>query len=142
MRDLVEKSRRTIADIELDGKYRHERLRDGRTISVPLSWYPRLLHPRPEQLCNYELIRDGCEIHWPDVDEDVTVEGFPGGQPAAPGTVRAGMRRITFATGQEPKVKIAVSDQCRRDDCERCPGVLEGGIVCVCGHHLKSNQDS
>lgn len=51
-------------------------LMDGRTISVPLVWFPRLLHATPQQRTNCELIGDGDGIHWPDVDEDISVAGL------------------------------------------------------------------
>ena len=51
-------------------------LRDGRTISVPLAWFPRLLRATPEQRHNWELMGDGEGIHWPDIDEDLSVEGL------------------------------------------------------------------
>ena len=44
-------------------------LSDGRTISVPLAWYPRLVHATPEERSNWELIGGGQGIHWPDLDE-------------------------------------------------------------------------
>jgi len=46
---------------------------DGRRLSVPLAWFPRLLHASPEQLENYELLGEGLGIHWPDLDEDLSV---------------------------------------------------------------------
>lgn len=49
---------------------------DGRTISVPLVWFPRLLHATPEQRANVELLGDGEGMHWPDVDEDLSVAGL------------------------------------------------------------------
>jgi len=56
-------------------------LADGRTISVPLEWYPRLHRATPAQRANWRLIGEGHGIHWPDVDEDVStimlVEGWP-----------------------------------------------------------------
>jgi hypothetical protein len=54
-------------------------LEDGRTISLPLSWYPRLLHGRPEERNNYQLIGGGSGIHWPDLDEDLSVEDLLAG---------------------------------------------------------------
>lgn len=51
-------------------------LADGRRVSVPLAWFPRLLHARPEQRRNYEILGDGAGIHWPDVDEDLSVAGL------------------------------------------------------------------
>ena len=49
---------------------------DGRTISVPLAWFPRLLHATPEQRARFELLGDGEGIHWPEVDEDISVAGL------------------------------------------------------------------
>ena len=54
-------------------------LDDGRIISVPLVWYPRLLHGSREECLNYELIGDGEGIHWPEIDEDLSVEGLLAG---------------------------------------------------------------
>ena len=51
-------------------------LADGRRISVPLAWFPRLLRASPVQRENFELLGEGHGIHWPDVDEDVSVEGL------------------------------------------------------------------
>lgn len=51
-------------------------LADGRTLSVPLAWYPRLLHGTPEERRNWRLIGDGVGIHWPDLDEDISIEGM------------------------------------------------------------------
>ncbi len=51
-------------------------LADGRRLSVPLAWFPRLAHASIEQRQNYELMGDGEGIHWPDVDEDLSVEGL------------------------------------------------------------------
>lgn len=59
-------------------------LADGRRISVPLTWFPRLLHATPAQLRKYELLGDGEGIHWPDVDEDLSVAGLLRGTPAPP----------------------------------------------------------
>jgi len=49
---------------------------DGRTISVPLVWFPRLLHATAEQRSHFEILGDGEGIHWPDIDEDVSVAGL------------------------------------------------------------------
>ncbi|MFQ5707382.1 MAG: DUF2442 domain-containing protein [bacterium] len=51
-------------------------LDDGRTISVPLGWYPRLLHGTPEERNHWRLIGKGEGIHWPDLDEDISVENL------------------------------------------------------------------
>jgi len=59
-------------------------LADGRRVSVPLAWFPRLLHASPVQRANWELFGDGEGIHWPDVDEDLSVAGILRGVPAPP----------------------------------------------------------
>ena len=60
-------------------------LTDGRTISVPLAWYPRLLHATPEERANWKLFADAQHIHWPDLDEDISVEGLLAGRPSMEG---------------------------------------------------------
>ena len=55
---------------------------DGRTITVPLAWYPRLLHATPEQRQNWHISGGGFGIHWPDIDEDLSTEGLLRGAPA------------------------------------------------------------
>jgi len=57
-------------------------LSDGRTITVPLSWYPRLDHATPAERTKWELIGDGHGIHWPDIDEDISVQGLIAGKPS------------------------------------------------------------
>lgn len=49
---------------------------DGRKVSVPLIWFPRLAKATKEQLENYEILGDGEGIHWPDIDEDLSIEGL------------------------------------------------------------------
>lgn len=49
---------------------------DGRRLAVPLAWFPRLAKATASQLQNYELMGDGEGIHWPDLDEDLSVEGL------------------------------------------------------------------
>ena len=57
-------------------------LSDGRRVCIPLTWYPRLLHgTRREREC-YELIGEGEGIHWPELDEDISVEGILAGRPS------------------------------------------------------------
>ena len=53
---------------------------DGRTISVPLNWYPRLVHATPEERNNWRLIGQGAGIHWLDLDEDISVENLLAGK--------------------------------------------------------------
>ena len=53
-----------------------------RTVSVPLAWFPRLLHGRPEERSKWRLIGEGEGIHWPDLDEDISVENLILGKPS------------------------------------------------------------
>jgi hypothetical protein len=62
-------------------------LADGRTISAPLAWYPRLLNASTNQRAAWELAGAGYGIHWPGIDEDLSVEGLLDGAPA-PGAAR------------------------------------------------------
>ena len=57
-------------------------LRDGRSVSVPLKWYPRLAEGRPSERRRWELIGPGIGIHWPDLDEDISVEALLLGLPS------------------------------------------------------------
>jgi hypothetical protein len=61
-------------------------LSDGRTITVPLAWSWRLSQATPEQRTNYRLIGAGQGIHWPELDEDISVHGMLYGMPAPPAT--------------------------------------------------------
>jgi hypothetical protein len=55
---------------------------DGRTIIVPLGWYPRLMHGTAKERSNWKLLGEGIGIHWPDLDEDISVEGLLRGGPS------------------------------------------------------------
>ncbi len=57
-------------------------LRDGRTISIPLSWYPRLVEATEKERLNWRLIGEGYGIHWKDIDEDISVIGLLSGRPS------------------------------------------------------------
>lgn len=57
-------------------------LQDGRAISVPIAWYPRLLAATPAQRRHWEVAGGGCGIYWPDIDEDMSTEGLLRGAPA------------------------------------------------------------
>ena len=58
-------------------------LMDGRTISAPLAWYPRLLNATADQRTHWEKCGGGFGIHWPELDEDLSTEGLLRGAPAA-----------------------------------------------------------
>lgn len=58
-------------------------LADGRVISVPIAWYPRLTHGSVSERDNWRLIGAGHGVHWPDLDEDISVEGLLAGKASA-----------------------------------------------------------
>ncbi len=66
-------------------------LNDGRTISAPLDWYPRLVDGTPEERNNLQLIGNGAGVHWPDLDEDISVANLLQGRPS--GESQASLRR-------------------------------------------------
>ena len=57
-------------------------LRDGRVISVPLAWYPRLVHGTHDERAHWRLVGTGEGIHWPDLDEDISAENLVFGKPS------------------------------------------------------------
>jgi hypothetical protein len=71
-----------VADIEFTEDTLSVRLMDGRTISVPLVWYPRLLNATKEQRENWQIAGGGYGIHWEEIDEDLSTEGLLRGSPA------------------------------------------------------------
>jgi hypothetical protein len=71
-----------VRDVHVAGDVLSVDLLDGRTISVPLAWYPKLLHATEEQRSNWEICGGGFGIHWPDVDEDLSNDGLLRGGPA------------------------------------------------------------
>lgn len=76
MTTLVLEKEPEVVHVEADDTRLIAHLADGRIISVPLEWYPRLAHGRPEERANYELSGGGYGIHWPDLDEDISVENL------------------------------------------------------------------
>jgi hypothetical protein len=58
-------------------------LSDGRTVTAPLAWYPRLFHGTARERRHWRLIGGGEGVHWPDLDEDLSVEGVLAGRPSA-----------------------------------------------------------
>ena len=71
-----------VADVEVTEDELSVRLMDGRTISVPLVWYPSLLNAAEKQLNNWQIIGGGYGIHWEDIDEDLSTDGLLRGAPA------------------------------------------------------------
>jgi uncharacterized protein DUF2442 len=83
MSTLAVKTDERVAGVSFDADRLVVDLMDGRTIAVPLAWYPRLLDATPEQRSKWELAGAGYGIHWPEIDEDLSVEGLLRGAPAA-----------------------------------------------------------
>jgi hypothetical protein len=71
-----------VADVKFTKDALCVSLRDGRTISVPLAWYPRLFDATVQQRKNWRVAGGGYGIHWPDIDEDLSTEGLLRGAPA------------------------------------------------------------
>jgi hypothetical protein len=74
-----------VRDVRCDADNLIVKLMDGRTISAPLVWYPRLANATPEQRARWEKCAGGFGIHWPDLDEDLSTEGLLRGLPAVRG---------------------------------------------------------
>ena len=81
-------------------------LEDGRTVSVPLAWYPRLFYASDEERKNWRLIGKGYGIHWEAVDEDISVEGMLAGRPS--GESQTSLKKwLSSRTGSlEKKLKV------------------------------------
>ena len=77
-----------VRDVRVSADMLTVDLMDGRTISVPLLWYPRLLSGTPKQRANWKTCSAGYGIHWPDLDEDLSTEGLLRGAPAPAGSAR------------------------------------------------------
>lgn len=71
-----------VLDVRFDDASLIVDLMDGRTISAPLAWYPRLMRASAEQRANWEKAGAGYGIHWPGIDEDLSTEGLLRGAPA------------------------------------------------------------
>lgn len=65
-----------VADVSVTDDELVVALRDGRRLAVPLAWFPRLLRATPRQRSNYEILGAGIGIRWPELDEDLSVEGL------------------------------------------------------------------
>ena len=71
-----------VASVEFSDEFLIVGLMDGRQISVPLKWYPRLAGASTEALSNWEICSGGYGLHWPELDEDLSTEGLLRGAPA------------------------------------------------------------
>lgn len=75
----------TVTSVEVTEDLLCVSLSDGREVKVPLSWYPRLAHATATHRARWELIGQGHGIHWPELDEDISVENLLLGQPSGEG---------------------------------------------------------
>jgi len=82
MRNSEPKPGERVVDVRFDEDTTSVDLSDGRTITVPLAWYPRLLDATPAQRGNWQTCGGGFGIHWPDIDEDLSTQGLLAGAPA------------------------------------------------------------
>jgi hypothetical protein len=85
-------------------------LADGRTLTAPIGWYPRLLHATAHERRNWELIGQGEGIHWPDLDEDLSVAGLLAGRPSGESQSSlekwlATRRRLPASRRQQPPAR-------------------------------------
>jgi hypothetical protein len=82
---LVSTSSPIAVGVEVSSHVLSVSLSDGRVINVPLSWYPRLSQAEPNDRSKWELVGGGHGIHWPELDEDISVENLLLGQPSGEG---------------------------------------------------------
>lgn len=79
---IFNKADERVKNVSINNDMLNVDLMDGRIISVPLVWYPRLVNASKEQLANWEIAGGGNGIHWPEIDEDLSTEGLLRGAPA------------------------------------------------------------
>jgi hypothetical protein len=85
-----------VRDVHMDDVCLTVDLMDGRSITVPIAWYPRLLSATSQQRRHWEMAGGGYGIHWPEIDEDLSTEGLLRGAPAPRGPIpTAPLRRAT-----------------------------------------------
>ena len=82
MATLEPKSGERVRDLHINDDTISVDLFDGRTITVPLAWFPRLLHATPSERAEWRVSGAGYGIHWPHLDEDLTTQGLLQGAPA------------------------------------------------------------
>ena len=76
MPTLAVKFDASAIDVQTDASLLRVTLADGRELAAPLEWFPRLRDATPEQRKNWRFIGNGRGIHWPDLDEDISIEGL------------------------------------------------------------------
>ncbi|MCB0089962.1 MAG: DUF2442 domain-containing protein [Caldilineaceae bacterium] len=80
MNTLVLEKEPVASDIQLTDQKLTVELEDGRSISIPLEWYPRLAHATKDERAHWEFLGDGYAIEWPDLDEHIGIEGLLAGR--------------------------------------------------------------
>ncbi len=80
MTTLVLEQDPVAVKVALTGDHLAVELADGRSLIVPLAWYPRLLHGSESERQNWQLLGDGYAVEWPDLDEHIGVEGLLAGR--------------------------------------------------------------
>ncbi len=81
MTSLAKRADERVRDVRFEEANLVVDLMDGRSISVPLSWYPRLVQATPDQLAHWQTCSGGYGVHWPDLDEDLSTQGLLRGSP-------------------------------------------------------------
>ena len=66
----------SISEILIDGDKITANISDGRVVSIPIAWFPRLAQASEQQLKNFKISPSGYGVHWPDVDEDISIKAF------------------------------------------------------------------
>ncbi|MEA3061481.1 MAG: hypothetical protein QOJ94_1262 [Sphingomonadales bacterium] len=101
-----------VADVRFGEAQLVVELMNGRTIAVPLAWYPRLFEATPAQRANWQRAGGGYGIHWPEIDEDLAVEGLLRGAPA-PGS-EIGMAKVGEISDEDALVSVFSSTAIER----------------------------
>jgi hypothetical protein len=96
MPTLVLEAEPIAVDVHFDGTNLIVNLADGRSLHVPLEWYPRLLHATPNERDNWQLLGEGYAIEWPGLDEHIGIEGLLAGR-------RSGESAASFQKWQESR---------------------------------------
>jgi Protein of unknown function (DUF2442) len=98
---------------------------DGRTLEVPLDWYPRLLRGTPKERAKWRLIGDGEGFHWPVLDEDVSVENLLAGKHSGESLAsfkrwmegrKATLRSVRQVSSQRPRRRLERRNEVKHDD--------------------------
>ena len=105
-----------VEDVTVSGDTLCVDLSDGRSISVPLAWYPRLMHASSAERKRWRMIGRGVGIHWEDIDEDISVEGLLAGKPSGESQAsfskwlaKRSSRASTRTTRKRDKFRTAVT---------------------------------